>query len=87
MTLLMPSSGTCGQVGEEEVRATPTSWPAGTTSCPPPILLGLSVPLGAPTPACGAHQGVVKVEGADVVGRDVGCGQGTCDLGHDPAFI
>lgn len=86
MTLLMPSSGTCGQVREEEIRATPTSWLIGTISCPT-TLLGLSIPSGAPTPTHGAHQGVVKVEGADVVGRDIGRSEGTRDLGHDATFI
>lgn len=83
MTLPMPSSGTCGQVGGEGVRAAPISWPTGTTSCP----TQLSVPPGALTTANGAHQGVVKVEGANVVGRNVGRSQGTRDLGHDPTFI
>lgn len=85
MTLPMPSSGTCRQV-REGARAALISSLAGTTTHPP-TLLGLSVPPGAPSPAHVAHQSVVKVKGADVVGRDVGRSQGTCDLGHNPTFI
>lgn len=86
MTLPMPSSGTCGQVRGRRSHGCPDFLPRWDY-LPSPNPLGLCVPPGAPSPAHGAHQGVVKVEGADVVGRNVSGSQGTCDLGHNPTFI
>lgn len=75
MTLLMPSSGTCGPAGTGRLQGRPAPAPA-----PRPLPPG-------PRPSQPAHQGMVKVEGADVVGGDVGCSQGAGDLGHDPTLI
>ena len=71
MTLPMPSSGTCGPAGTGRRQGRPAPSPSP------------QVPL----PSQGAHQGMVEVEGADVVGRDVGCSQGARDLGHDPTLV
>ena len=71
MTLLMPASGTCGPAGTGRRQGRPT---------PTPFSQG-------PLPSQPAHQGMVKVEGADVVGGDVGRSQGAGDLGHNPTLI
>ena len=71
MTLPMPSSGTCGPAGTGRRQGCPAPSPA---------------PQG-PHPSQGAHQGMVKVEGADVVGGDVSRSQGARNLGHDPTLV
>lgn len=84
MTLPMPSSGTCRQVDRGRGQGCPTSWASWGHLLPPHPL---NVPPGALAPASSAHQGMVEVEGTDVVGGDVGRSQGTCDLGHNPTLI
>lgn len=78
MTLLMPSSGTCGPAGTGRLQGRPAP-PLPSPRAPPPS--------PGPRPSQPAHQGMVKVEGADVVGGDVGRSQGAGDLGHDPTLI
>lgn len=78
MTLPMPSSGTCGPAGTGRRQGCPA--PSPSPQGPSPFPQG-------PLPSQGAHQGMVKVEGADVVGGDVGRSQGARNLGHDPTLV
>lgn len=43
--------------------------------------------VAGPRGGAGAHQGVIEVEGADVIGRNVGGGQRLGDLRHDATFV
>lgn len=85
MALPMPSSGTCGQVNGGRGQGHTDFLTQMDCILYPPHPPGPQCPSKSPTH--GAYQGMVKVEGADVVGRDVSCSQGACDLGHDSTFI
>ena len=85
MALLMPSSGTCGQVDGERGQGHADFLAQMDYILYPPHSPGPQCLSRSPTH--GAYQGMVKVEGADVVGRDVGRSQGPCDLSHDSTLI
>lgn len=76
MTSAMPSSGTCRRGGDTESGGQ-LPRPRGH-----PCQGG-----GSPGRGGGAHQSVVEVEGADVIGRDIGGGQRLGDLRHDAALV
>lgn len=67
---------------------TPLMFSSGTcegqqaNTCEPP-----EAASPAPGSVLDTHQGMVELEGADVVGGDVGSSQGLGDLGHDATLV